>query len=545
MAEPTPLADGPLASDVAFAHWVVSKKKPIFALAILASIFWTVLYLDFTVDDAYISFRYGKNLVAHHLWNWNSSGSREEAYTSAVYTALSILPALLHMSPALFFKFIGLGSIAVIIYRLRTVASSSFAFLLALLLVALNPWVWTHAFAGLETPLYILLILEMAIAVHRAPTTSPLWVYTLFLLLPLTRPEGIVFACAGVVLFWKLRGKAPRKLPYFALALCLAIFYFFARMHYFHNLLPNPFYVKLGPNSWRSLLSHLALNLTQSKAYFLTLILVLLLARKLPTRVFALCALLLLLLLFAPYRVAMNYSDRFYFQLTFPILLFFIITEDVAPISRLATLIAVLSLVGINDIYLTSNLTYFADFKSANIDLGRRLAPFAPGHPSSPEKPAASPISPIGSYTIPSASAPASSPGTASPFPCSNSFTPISSSSTAPTPALESLTAPSATPPPHPGRPTQSFSTTFANPATTTMPAHAAGPSATTSSHFSATTPPNTIKSSRPCNRTPAPPPSPTTPSETSSYNATSPGSTSSRISTDLRRMGKRTLKRI
>jgi arabinofuranosyltransferase len=380
MAELTPLADGPLASDVAFAQWVVSKKKLIFALAILASIFWTVLYLDFTVDDAYISFRYGKNLVAHHLWNWNSSGSREEAYTSAVYTALSILPALLHMSPALFFKFIGLGSIAVIIYRLHTVASSSFAFLLALLLVALNPWVWTHAFAGLETPLYILLILEMAIAVHRAPTTSPIWVYTLFLLLPLTRPEGIVFACAGVVLFWKLRGKAPRQLPYFGLALCLAIFYFFTRMHYFHNLLPNPFYVKLGPNSWRSVLSHLALNLTQSKAYFLTLILVLLLARKLTTRVFALCALLLLLLLFAPFRVAMNYSDRFYFQLTFPILLFFFITEDVAPISRLATLIAVFSLVGISDTYLTSNLTYFADFKHANIDLGRRLAPFAPGH---------------------------------------------------------------------------------------------------------------------------------------------------------------------
>jgi hypothetical protein len=367
-------------ADSSFAHWFESKRTLIFAIALLAALFWTLLFLSFTADDAFISFRYGKNLVLHHIWNWNASGTREEAYTSALYTVIAIIPAFLHLPTVLFMKLVGLGCLGVIFYRLRTLSSSRFSFLLGLLVLALSPVVWVHIYSGLETPLYMLLILEMAIAVERAPDTAPAWVYTLFLLLPLTRPEGFVFACAGVLLFWKNRGVASKQLAWFGVALCLGIVYFLTRWHYFHHFLPNPFYVKVTHQPLSQLLEELATNLAEFKGHFFAIALIALLARKPVTRVFALCGFLLLLLLFAPHEMAMNYGDRFYSQLTLPIFLIFLILEDIPRVSRFATLIAALFLVSFSPGDMLKLLKYPAYLGRAHFDLGKRLAPFAANH---------------------------------------------------------------------------------------------------------------------------------------------------------------------
>jgi arabinofuranosyltransferase len=367
-------------ADSSFAHWFESKRTFILAIALLAALFWTLIFFSFTADDAFISFRYSKNLVLHHVWNWNSSGPREEAYTSAIYTALAILPALLHLPTVLFMKLIGLACLGVVVYRLRSLTSSRFAFLLGLLVITLSPVVWVHIYSDLETPLYMLLILEMAIAVKRAQQTSPAWVYTLFLLLPLTRPEGLVFACAGVFLYWKARTPAPKHLAWFAAALFLGLTYFLARWHAFHHLLPNPFYVKVAHQPLRDLLGEMATNAAQFKGYFFAVALIALLAKKSVTRVFALCAFLLLLLLFAPHEMAMNYADRFYVQLTLPILLIFLIAEDIPRLSRFAATIAALFLLALSPTDLLKQIKYPANIARAHFDLGKRLAPFAANH---------------------------------------------------------------------------------------------------------------------------------------------------------------------
>jgi hypothetical protein len=367
-------------ADASFAHWFESNHRLIFAIALLAALFWTLLFFSFTADDAFISFRYSKNLILHHIWNWNATGTREEAYTSALYTVIAIIPAFLHLPTVIFIKLIGLACLGVIFYRLRTLTSSRFPFLLGLLAVAFSPVVWVHIYSGLETPLYMLLILEMAIAVKRAQDTSPAWVYTLFLLLPLARPEGFVFACVGVFLFWKARGHASKQLAWFGAALCLGIVYFLARWHYFHHLLPNPFYVKVAHQPLRDLLGELAVNLAQFKGYFFAIVLIALLARRPVTRVFALCSLLLLLLLFAPHEMAMNYADRFYVQLTLPIVLIFLIAEDIPRVSRFAAIIAALFLLAFSPSDILKQLKYPANIARAHFDLGKRLAPFAANH---------------------------------------------------------------------------------------------------------------------------------------------------------------------
>ena len=365
--------------DKSLAIWLQTNSKGILALALLAGAFWTIFYFQFTVDDAFILFRYGKNLIAHHVWNWNSTGIHEEAYTSAVYAALSIVPAFLHISPSLFFKFIGLACIGAMLYRLRTAAASELGYLLGVLTIALNPWFWLHAYAGLETPLYILLLLEMAICVDRAPSTTAWRVYALFLLLPLTRPEGVIFACVGVALFW-FRRERGRQFWLFAIVLSLGVMYFLARWNYFHHLLPNPYYLKLAHADWSRTWTILLSNLNESKGYFLVLLLVGLLARKFYTRIFAVCGFLLLLLLYAPHDMQMNYADRFYFQIACPILLFFFIAEDLVPMARVASVVAVVFLFSITFPYLRTALIYFPFRTQADIDLAHRLAPFAKDH---------------------------------------------------------------------------------------------------------------------------------------------------------------------
>lgn len=366
--------------DASFARWVEARRRPILILAALAALLWTILFLQFTVDDAFISFRYGKNLVAHHIWNWNPAGPREEAYTSAVYTALAILPALLHLSPALFFKLFGLASVGTMLLRLRACAGSRFAVLLGTLLIAVHPFVWIQAFAGLETPLYMLLIVELAIRVRRPPEASPAWVYALCLLLPLTRPEGVVFSAVALALFWRGRGDAPKQLTRFAAAAAAGLLYFLARWRYFHHLLPNPFYAKVSESSWHILLRTLADNLLQVDLYCFTLVLLFLIARNRVTRAFALTSLALMVLLFAPHDMPMNYADRFYFQLTFPVLLLFFIVEDAARNARIMAIACSVFLLGLSPSGLISGIAYFPDLLRAQVDLGRRLAPFAPGH---------------------------------------------------------------------------------------------------------------------------------------------------------------------
>jgi hypothetical protein len=371
-------------ADEAFAAWFEARRGAVVAVAILFALAWTVLYLQFTADDAFISFRYGKTLLAAHAWNWNPAVAamvpREEAYSSLIYTLLGIIPALLHVSPALFFKFFGVGCIAVIAYRLLTQARSHFAALLGVLLLGLHPFVAIHAFSGLETPLYILLLVEMALAVRDAAIARPGWVYALGLLLPLTRPEGLVFACVGVVLFWRARGDAPKQLGTFAAAAVAGAAYFLARWRYFGNLLPNPFYAKTHLGGAHGLLQSLADNFSQFVGYLFLLALVFLLARAAVTRVFAAGSLLLLAMLYLPHAMAMNFADRYYFQLALPVFLIFLLVEDARGSSRIAAVAAAIFFLVLSVSGLIYGVAYFPTLRRAQIDLGQRLAPYASGH---------------------------------------------------------------------------------------------------------------------------------------------------------------------
>jgi hypothetical protein len=76
----------------------------------------------------------------------------------------------------------------------------------------------------------------------------------------------------------------------------------------------------------------------------------------------------------------MNFVDRFYLQLTFPIFFLFLIAEDVARVSRVAAIVAAITLLFVVRGNLIFGATNFLVTKRSHNDLGRRLAPYAPNH---------------------------------------------------------------------------------------------------------------------------------------------------------------------
>jgi hypothetical protein len=75
----------------------------LFSSLIIFISFW--LFSRFTVDDAFISWRYGKNLVDFGIWNYSPAiFDMTQAYTNPIFAVLSIIPNLFKIDVVLFFK---------------------------------------------------------------------------------------------------------------------------------------------------------------------------------------------------------------------------------------------------------------------------------------------------------------------------------------------------------------------------------------------------------------------------------------------------------
>jgi hypothetical protein len=145
-------------------------------------------------------------------------------------------------------------------------------------------------------------------------------------------------------------------------------------------LLPNPFYVKLEGDSVGAVLGHIRDNLSTFRGFLLALILILFIARKPVTRVFALCALAIIVLLVSPHDMPMNYADRYIFQVYLPVVLLFLIAEHITKIARIAVVIVAVFLVALSPSEMTYGVKYFPSMLRAHVDIGKRLAPFARNH---------------------------------------------------------------------------------------------------------------------------------------------------------------------
>ena len=240
------------------------------ALAILVGCGWA-LKLDYHADDAFISYRYARNLATGRGLVYNP-GERVEGYTNFLeVVALAALHRagldLVRAGRAL--SLLGGAAAVALAWALarRGLRRWPALALVAAALVAVNPYVAAWSGAGLETTLFASLLAAAVLPLAGAEATRGrfLAASAMALLLALTRPEGVALygVIAACALAQATGGGAARLRvlwPGLALFGILGAAYFAARWAYFGDLLPNTFHAKeaFTPNHVRRGLEYLA-----------------------------------------------------------------------------------------------------------------------------------------------------------------------------------------------------------------------------------------------------------------------------------------------
>ncbi len=229
-----------------------------FLLSTLALLFMP----SWTVDDAYIAYRYGKNLLYTGELTWNPGDPPVEGYTGILLPSLA---ALLHSFTNDILPFIRLISLycflgsAVLLYLLARrfhVAQNLSAWLV--FFFCLSPMIYVHVFSGLETFIFAYLIINVLYQVVRQMDRGWTWTGTLLLiptltLLSLCRPEGMLFVALllSLLLIWpKVGARKAAGVKLIIIASILFIInslYLWWKWQYYGDILPNTYYAKSYP----------------------------------------------------------------------------------------------------------------------------------------------------------------------------------------------------------------------------------------------------------------------------------------------------------
>src|SRR4030095_3233384 len=242
-------------------HFQTYRKQFVYILAffIIYCLFLSWSFLFQNVDDAYISFRYGRNLMEGNGLVFNP-GEYVEGYTNFLWTVITapftvitfadvsvfaiILCLLLSILNIAFLSKIGhlfnsdfvpYKSIIIVAPSLFLALDNSFAF-------------W--AIGGMEVPLFIFFILTAVYSYFRINDGEKYFYLMIagIILTTLTRPEGnmiFVIFFLHMILFRRriaLFKKYITKLLVFYFLFCLVYYGF--KYFYYGQVIPNTFYAK-------------------------------------------------------------------------------------------------------------------------------------------------------------------------------------------------------------------------------------------------------------------------------------------------------------
>ena len=257
----------------------------IVAAALLLALYaWHVSHQAFLCDDAFISFRYAKNLADGEGLVWNP-GERVEGYTNFLWVLVMSAVIKSGLSVEFLSQLLGflsgvlvLATVLVFCVR-RWGVENPIVWLIPLILVVSRSFAaWSTS--GLETMFFTALVFAAAISFldERENTSRRPWRSALlFALASLTRPEGLIFAVIAGAFFEIDVMRGRRSVRDFLLwsAVCVAPIgaHFLWRFAYYGYWLPNTFYAKVPGARLDQGFHHLRLfNTYYNVAWFVPLI---------------------------------------------------------------------------------------------------------------------------------------------------------------------------------------------------------------------------------------------------------------------------------
>jgi hypothetical protein len=243
------------------------------AVLCVIAIVWLVASLAtvwrFTVDDAYITLRYSRNVAEGVGPTFNATGPRAEGYTTFLWMMILSIPHVAGVDAVVVAKSLGVAAtLATLFVSARWAWTEAWADRPIAPAASPDPRFWAaatavaclcavpatavHAVSGMETALFALLLtglLAGAADLVRGGPRSPLRLAVLALLLGLTRPEGNLAALVLLATTAALVPRAQRRQlardALLAWILPLALYEIWRRAYY-GLAFPLPFYVKLA-----------------------------------------------------------------------------------------------------------------------------------------------------------------------------------------------------------------------------------------------------------------------------------------------------------
>jgi len=314
-------------------HFFSNNKIAVYVFAALSFILFTWLFFSVRWDDSYIAFRYGLNFVHNGHWNWNSDSNNVEAYTNFSYAFLTIIPIFLHVDPTVFFTIVNIVWMGVILYRVKAGTTSFVLFCCALLLTVFNPFFNYHIATGMETIFFAFLLFEAFRCLLQPLNggSGEVYFYFILLLLPLTRPEGAIYAVVCFFVNMLVNKRKVEAKVALGLVILIGIGYMGWRVSHFQKLLPNTFYLKSVKGFSLKNWVRFVIN---ARLYLIMLFVLNLLIRNKVVLIVSILTAVIAMFLYAPSDLVTTTFDRFPLQVFLPVFLasLFVVTKKQAVV---------------------------------------------------------------------------------------------------------------------------------------------------------------------------------------------------------------------
>lgn len=225
---------------------MITTRRIIFILSILFFIGGVWYCWSYSIDDAYITYRYAEHLADGHGLVFNAAEQPVEGYSNFLWLLLLSLLYKLGLSTYMTAKFLGVVSFALaglVWFRLREKQDDLTWVAAPLFLICPITAFW--AVSGLELGLHALLISMAVVALLRQSR----WLAGLLVLIILSRPEGVAIALVMVVaggIITSRQGALDKKQLLTGLAVIITTTFALVlfRLSVFGYPLPNTYYAK-------------------------------------------------------------------------------------------------------------------------------------------------------------------------------------------------------------------------------------------------------------------------------------------------------------
>ena len=190
----------------------------LYLIGLIACLLILVFFPKWTVDDAYISYRYAQNFLTQGEMTWNVGETPIEGYTGIFLPLLAAGIMAIGLEVVSTIQILGVLALALLLLfqelSLRKLGVRPLFRSIAFLFMALVPLLYLHALSGLET-IFFLALFSGLIYLYLCLISDEIKYYQSVVLgigltlLGLMRPEGILFSgiVLGALLYLSRRNK--------------------------------------------------------------------------------------------------------------------------------------------------------------------------------------------------------------------------------------------------------------------------------------------------------------------------------------------------